>query len=266
MAVKSKSKAVAIAKKTSVNKVNRKKVEDWAIQIENAYVKSIQSLITVGKLLIKAKAELSKEEYSYLIKEELRFDESKISKFIKIASNKLITDANNIRDLPAEPSIVYELTFLNPAEFKKAINKGLINPDMSLKEAEELRGDNRQKRPRKDAEDAEYENVTDEYKNNDDESDEDEEEDEEDDEIEVVPPKAEKPAPSRPLTRSEKVADLLDERVQSTLSAVAQFEDALDKDENLLKEIAKSRLGRETLADVDRLIKTLNRLVKRIEG
>jgi hypothetical protein len=116
-------------------------VRAWAQQIGEAWKASVSSTITVGQVLKRAHAQLTKEEWVKLVgshKEKglVPFGYTTAVRYIAIASDKRLVAHGQL--LPNHWRTLYELTLLPDEAFKDGVKSGRINPDMERADARAL--------------------------------------------------------------------------------------------------------------------------------
>lgn len=109
--------------------------EQWADQICTQHGKSVESIIDVGRLLLKAKRELVRGEWGRMFEENLvPFAQSTASHLMAIASNAVLTNLSHVTSLPPSWGTLYELSRVEPKRLAAAFKDGIITPDMKRKE------------------------------------------------------------------------------------------------------------------------------------
>jgi hypothetical protein len=108
----------------------------------------VESIITKGRVLIKAKERLHGEFLDWL-KNDLRLDVSKAERLMLIAGHKVLSDSAHWAELPPSWRTLYELTKLcrpqrNPQRMLGLIASGKIHPCMTRADARELLDGRRQ--------------------------------------------------------------------------------------------------------------------------
>jgi hypothetical protein len=112
----------------------------WAERISAAWQTQVSSIFEVGTLLESARAELRRDEFSKLVKNDLPFSRSTATKLIAIAACDHVRNAAHGPHLPAHWRTLFELTLLTPAQFEHGISTATINPKMQRKDIAPLRG------------------------------------------------------------------------------------------------------------------------------
>jgi hypothetical protein len=115
------------------------RAEQWADRICTQLGKSVESIIEVGRLLVKAKADLEHGEWGRLFSDDLLpFSHQTANKLMAVASNSLLSNPAHVRNLPPHWGTLYELTKAEPATLKNAFKDGVITPDMPRKAVKAL--------------------------------------------------------------------------------------------------------------------------------
>jgi hypothetical protein len=110
------------------------RAEQWADRIRTQLGRNVEAIIEVGRLLVKAKADLPHGEWGRLFDDDLLpFSQQTASKWMAIAEHPLISNPAHVRSLPPAWSTLYELTKAEPSKVKNALKDGIITPDMPRK-------------------------------------------------------------------------------------------------------------------------------------
>jgi hypothetical protein len=103
----------------------------WAKRIKTTYTKTVADIIAVGQLFIDAKAALPHGEFEKLIELDCVISPRTAQRYMAIARDLRINKSDRLSLLPANWSVLYELTRLSDEQFAKAISDGTINADMT---------------------------------------------------------------------------------------------------------------------------------------
>lgn len=115
------------------------RAEQWAGRICTQLGKSVESIIDVGRLLVKAKDDLPHGEWGRLFEDELiPFSHQTANKLMAVAGNSLLSNPAHVRNLPPSWGTLYELTQVPELTLKNAIRDGVITPDMPRKDVKAL--------------------------------------------------------------------------------------------------------------------------------
>ena len=107
------------------------RAEKWADQICVQLGKSVESIIEVGRLLIKAKADLEHGEWGRMFDEGLvPFSQQTANKLMAVSEHPQLSNSAHGRDLPPSWTTLYELSRVEPDRLTAALNDGTITPDM----------------------------------------------------------------------------------------------------------------------------------------
>jgi hypothetical protein len=117
--------------------LNSRSWEDFATLINGAWHKGSEAFMEVGRILLEAKEELSKDEFNSLLKLRLDLDASVGRKLMCCASNSTL--CAHVHKLPPCWSSIYELSKVPDDTLKAAIADGRISPKMLRKDAVALR-------------------------------------------------------------------------------------------------------------------------------
>lgn len=114
--------------------------EAWALRINSAWRRSLESVIETGRLLIDAKANLvERGQWQRMVGDLLDFSPDTAQRLMAIARDQRLTDAAHVRFLPRSYSTLHELTKLSDEEFQRGLAEKIICPDMERKDVEILR-------------------------------------------------------------------------------------------------------------------------------
>ena len=125
---------------TAVNASDRARREQYVVRIAAAWKKAVDSILEAGLVLKEAKETLSTSDWLVMISDELPFNRRMAEKLIKIASNPHLSDPLYRHRLPPHWTTLHTLTYLDEAQFKRAIEDGRIHPSMERTEADALKG------------------------------------------------------------------------------------------------------------------------------
>lgn len=113
--------------------------EAWALRINAAWRRSLESIIETGRLLMDAKAQLKHGHWQNLIDSQLDFSADTAQRLMAIARDQRLTNPAHGRFLPRSYRTLHELTKLSDEEFDRGVQEQIIRPDMERKEVEILR-------------------------------------------------------------------------------------------------------------------------------
>jgi Protein of unknown function (DUF3102) len=121
----------------SLSKLPR--AEQWADRICTQLGKSVEAIIETGRLLVKAKADLSHGEWGRLFDESLvPFSQNTAGRLMAVADNPVLANSAHVQNLPPSWGTLYELTKVPEPTLKNAIRDGVITPDMPRKAVADL--------------------------------------------------------------------------------------------------------------------------------
>lgn len=124
-----------------------RQVQAYAKKIAFAWHSAIEGILDAGRLLDEAHEKLGRKAWLDMVNNDLPFQRRTAEKLRTIAGDKRLTDRRYVEHLPPRWTTLHELTYLSDSQFKDAIKKRKIHPDMERREAEELTAGN--KRPAK---------------------------------------------------------------------------------------------------------------------
>ena len=116
---------------TSISRIQTDIEKQWQIQTEFA-TKTVESIIKIGQLLLKADAYFAKTDDKIGLlnfESELPFSKSSASKYRQIASNDTLNDRSYYKQLPSSVFSLYELSQVDPKTLKNGLDRGVITAD-----------------------------------------------------------------------------------------------------------------------------------------
>lgn len=122
------------AKKRRTAVVHRMDSSRWSGRILDAWRKSVQSVLDVGKLLIDAKGDLKHGEFERMVEESLPFGNSDARRLMIVARHPQFSNRAHTHDLPSSWMTLYELTKLTNGQWEQAVEEKLIRADVQQKE------------------------------------------------------------------------------------------------------------------------------------
>jgi hypothetical protein len=115
-------------------------IEGYTREITRLWMEARDKFMSIGEYLMHAKRTLAHGEYELMIRSRLPFNTS--------AAHKMRTVAEAVHEgriprakMPHSYATAYELTLLNENEFQVAISRGLVRPDVYLREIQALRAE-----------------------------------------------------------------------------------------------------------------------------
>lgn len=113
--------------------------EAWAIRISARWRMGVEAIISTGKLLLEAKAALPHGAFGRMLADQLPFKERQAQMLMAIASDARLSNPQYVALLPPSWGTIYDVTRLSDDEFTRAIEAGVIRPDMERKDIERIR-------------------------------------------------------------------------------------------------------------------------------
>lgn len=114
--------------------------EAWALRINSAWRRSLESVIETGRLLIDAKANLvERGQWQRMVATLLDFSPDTAQRLMAIARDDRLTNTAHVRFLPRSYSTLHELTKLSDEEFQRGLAEKIICPEMERKDVEIIR-------------------------------------------------------------------------------------------------------------------------------
>ena len=120
----------------------------YAASINSEWRKSVQGVLEVGRLLIKANEKCDHGEFLRMFKgsknaviDPLPFGEKTAQRLMKVASNEVIANGAHAHHLPCEWTTLYELTKLGKDTLLAGIKAGEITADTTRAQAAAMHSD-----------------------------------------------------------------------------------------------------------------------------
>jgi len=115
------------------------RAEQWADRICTQLGKSVEAIIEVGRLLVKAKADLAHGEWGRLFQDELvPFTINTAQRLMVISQHPTLSNTAHAQYLPPSWTSLYELTKVEPKRLTAAFKDGIITPDMKRRDVTAL--------------------------------------------------------------------------------------------------------------------------------
>jgi len=113
--------------------------EQWASRICTQMGKSVESILDIGRLLIKAKSELAHGEWGRMFDDQLiPFGVRTAEMLMSVALHPVLSNTKHVSHLPASWGTLYALTQVPDVALRNALRDGVITPDMERKAVQEL--------------------------------------------------------------------------------------------------------------------------------
>lgn len=107
---------------------------EWAEVIRADLGRAVEGIVSAGKHLIAAKADVQHGEWLPLLR-EVGIDQSTARRLMSIGGNPAIANRGSCHDFPAALRSLYELSRLAPEVIESGIEHGDIHPAMTIKDA-----------------------------------------------------------------------------------------------------------------------------------
>lgn len=107
---------------------------EWAEVIKDDLGRAVEGIVSAGRHLIAAKADVNHGEWLPMLK-EIGISPSAAERLMSIGRNAAISNSPNLGNLPSAINALYELSRLDPSDIEDGIESGAITPDMKIKEA-----------------------------------------------------------------------------------------------------------------------------------
>jgi len=122
--------------------VRRTSVEQWAERICTQLGKTVESIVEVGRLLVKAKGALKHGEWTQLfIGTMIPMSQATAERYMRIASVPQLSESRNFEILPSSVDTLYALARVATVEPKRlttALKDGTITPNMKRRAVADL--------------------------------------------------------------------------------------------------------------------------------
>lgn len=119
--------------------VKRDRTEQWADRITVQLSKTVESILEVGRLLVKAKADLPHGEFGRLFDDQLvPFGSRTAARLMAIAQHPILSNETHASTLPSSWMTLYQLSQADRTKLKAALKDGLITPDLKRRDLQAL--------------------------------------------------------------------------------------------------------------------------------
>ncbi|SRR5216684_2526280 len=103
---------------------------EYAARITACWRKSAEAFVTIGRLLIHAKANLEHGEWGKLVEDQLPFDARTAQRLMAVAADERLSNPTLASHLPPDWTTQYAITRLDSKAIEAKIADGTINPGM----------------------------------------------------------------------------------------------------------------------------------------
>ena len=107
---------------------------EWAEVIKDDLGRAVEGIVSAGKHLIAAKADVEHGKWLPMLK-EIGIGEDMAGRLMRIGRNEALSNSASLRNLPTATMALYELSGMPPKDIEEGIESGAITPDMKIKEA-----------------------------------------------------------------------------------------------------------------------------------
>ena len=105
---------------------------EWAEVIKDDLGRAVEGIVSAGKHLIAAKADVEHGKWEPMLK-EIGISQPYAYKLMKIGDS--FPNHSSWNDLPGSIAALYELSRLDPSDIEEGIESGAIAPDMTIRDA-----------------------------------------------------------------------------------------------------------------------------------
>ncbi len=102
--------------------------------------KGVEALIGIGTVLLEAKAKLEHGTFTDMVENDLPFGPRQAQYLMAIAGHPVLANPKHTSLLPAAQGTLYALSRIPASDLEKAIDKGLIRPEIQRAEIDIVRG------------------------------------------------------------------------------------------------------------------------------
>jgi hypothetical protein len=113
-------------------------VARYASRLRKLQQTTVENIITMGKVLLEAKAALPHGEFTAMVEAELGWNMSQAQRLMKIARHPILTNTATLPLLPARREVLYKLTQVPEEKISEAIEAGEITPSLTMNTAKRL--------------------------------------------------------------------------------------------------------------------------------
>ena len=109
---------------------------EWAEVIKGDLGRAVEGIVSAGRNLIAAKADVAHGEWLPMLK-EIGIGEDMAGRLMRIGRNEALSNSASLRNLPTATMALYELSRMDPSDIEHGIETGAITPKMTIKQARE---------------------------------------------------------------------------------------------------------------------------------
>lgn len=109
---------------------------EWAEVIKGDLGRAVEGIVSAGRNLIAAKADVAHGEWLPMLA-EIGISAREAQRLMSIGGNGTLANATNWSHFPAVTRALYELSRMDPSDIEHGIETGVITPDMTIKQARE---------------------------------------------------------------------------------------------------------------------------------
>ena len=109
---------------------------EWAEVIKGDLGRAVEGIVSAGRNLIAAKADVAHGEWLPMLR-EIGIDRQTAHRLMGIGRNPAITNVGNYQHFPTALRALAELSRMDPDDIEHGIEAGAITPDMTIREARE---------------------------------------------------------------------------------------------------------------------------------
>lgn len=110
--------------------------DEWAEIIKGDLGRAVEGIVSAGRNLIAAKADVQHGEWLPMLA-EIGIGEDMAGRLMRIGRNDALSNSASLRNLPTAVMALYELSRMGPDDIEDGIQHGRITPDMTIKDAKQ---------------------------------------------------------------------------------------------------------------------------------
>lgn len=109
---------------------------EWAEVIKGDLGRAVEGIVSAGRNLIAAKADVAHGEWLPMLR-EIGISHGYAKKLMAIGRNEALSNGSRGNHLPGSFRALYELSRMDPSDIEHGVETGAITPEMTIKQARE---------------------------------------------------------------------------------------------------------------------------------
>lgn len=110
---------------------------EWVEVIKDDLGRAVEGIVSAGKHLIAAKADVNHGEWLPML-EEIGIDRQTAFRLMQIGSNTALANVGNYQHFPRAVRALSELSRMDPTDIEDGVESGRITPNMKIEDAKEF--------------------------------------------------------------------------------------------------------------------------------